>query len=375
VRILMISKACISGAYQTKLEALARFPDLDLHVIVPPYWKGPEGATRLERRHLDGYRLIVSPMRFNGQFHIHYYPEFRRWLRQIAPDIVHFDEEPYNLATYLGLRASKASGAWALFFTWQNLHRSYPWPFRAMEQACFRLADYALAGNQDAGQVLRRKGYTGPLAVVPQFGVDANHFAPAPRPGERGDDRPLRIGYAGRLVSEKGVHILLDALANFTPAWEAILVGGGPAKAALHAQAQALGIADRVEFRDPLPSGEMPAFFREIDVLVLPSISRPNWTEQFGRVLIEAMASEVVVVGSDSGEIPHVIGEAGLIFPEGDASALRARLEKLAGDGEQRRRLAQAGRARVLSQFTQEHIAEQTYRVYQAILEVPDSSR
>ena len=87
----------------------------------------------------------------------------------------------------------------------------------------------------------------------------------------------------------------------------------------------------------------MPAFFREIDVFVLPSISRPNWTEQFGRVLIEAMASEVVVVGSDSGEIPHVIGEAGLVFPEGDAPALCARLEELGASEDMR---SPAGAAR-----------------------------
>jgi len=370
VRVLMVSKACISGAYQTKLEALARFPDLDLHVIVPPYWKGPEGVTQLERRHLDGYQLIVSPMRFNGQFHIHYYPEFRRWLRQIEPDIAHFDEEPYNLATYLGLRASKAAGVRTLFFTWQNLFRAYPWPFKAMEQSCFQWADYALAGNQDAGQVLRRKGYTGPLDVIPQFGVDAGHFAPVPE--SKKDHSPLlHIGYAGRFVPEKGVNFLLDALAGLSHPWKATLMGWGPAKESLLAQAETLGIAENVEFRDPIPSGEMPAFFQEIDAFVLPSVSRPNWVEQFGRVLIEAMASEVVVVGSDSGEIPHVIGDAGPVFPEGDASALRSCLEELAASEETRSRLARAGRQRVLAHFTQSRIASDTYRVYQEMLSDP----
>ena len=59
-----------------------------------------------------------------------------------------------------------------------------------------------------------------------------------------------------------------------------------------------------------------------MDVSVLPSLTRPNWKEQFGRTLAEAMSCETPVIGSDSGEIPHVIGDAGLIFKEGDAQAL-----------------------------------------------------
>ena len=364
VRVLMVSKACIVGAYQTKLEELARLPGLDLHVIVPPAWKEHGNIIRLERQHVDGYHLIVSPMRLNGRFHLHYYPELPRWLRRLRPDIFHFDEEPYNLATYLGLRAGAAAGARTLFFTWQNLCRRYPWPFRAMERACFRRASYAIAGNAAAGEVLRRKGYAGPLAIIPQFGVDPSRYARGGRPA----GEALRVGYAGRLVPAKGVHLLLEALAGLSHPWKALIAGSGPEEGRLRDLAERLGVAGRVEFRGQVPSAAMPAFFQEIDVLVLPSIRRPNWMEQFGRVLIEAMAAEVAVVGSDSGEIPHVIGEAGLVFPEGDALALRAGLERLAADPALRRRLAEAGRARVLSRFTQAQVARQTYEVYQAML-------
>lgn len=367
MRVVMVSKACIVGAYQTKLEALARQPDIELSVIVPPYWKGPEGTTWLERRHLAGYQLIVSPMRFNGQFHIHYYPELGRWLRRLKPDILHMDEEPYNLATYLGLRAGRAEGARTLFFTWQNLYRRYPWPFRAWEQACFRMADYALAGNEGARDVLRQKGYGGPIAVIPQFGVVPEQFARPSTPASR-PAHVLHIGYAGRLVPEKGVDVLLRALAGMPGSWRAFIVGSGPHEKALKRLASQLGLGTQVEFRGRLASGDMPAFLHQLDVLVLPSVSRPNWVEQFGRVLVEAMAAEVAVVGSDCGEIPHVIGEAGLIFPEGDSAALRECLLRLAEDRALRERLIQAGRARVLAHFTQEHIAQQTYQVYQAML-------
>jgi len=100
----------------------------------------------------------------------------------------------------------------------------------------------------------------------------------------------------------------------------------------------------------------------------LPSLTRPNWKEQFGRVLIEAMACGVPVIGSDSGEIPNVIGDAGLIFPEGDIVALRDSIARMLADPERRARYAEAGRQRVLAEFTQAQIAAATVRVYREIL-------
>jgi glycosyltransferase involved in cell wall biosynthesis len=102
-------------------------------------------------------------------------------------------------------------------------------------------------------------------------------------------------------------------------------------------------------------------------MLVLPSLSRPNWVEQFGRVLIEAMACGVPVVGSASGEIPWVIGDAGVLFPEGDIEALAQALQELIDDEGRRAQLAEKGRARVLGQFTQAQVAEATARVYAAL--------
>lgn len=365
MRVLMVSKACVVGAYQKKLEELARLPKMELTVVVPPFWRDERGTLQLERQHTTGYELVVEPMALNGQFHLHFYPGLGKRIRRLRPDLVHIDEEPYNVATAHALWLSRRAGAKSLFFSWQNILRHYPLPFRMLERYVLSHVDYAIVGNQESRLVWRAKGYQGPVAVIPQFGVDPEAFRPAPRPAGRG----FIVGYTGgRLVEEKGVDLLLDALAGLEGTWRAYVLGGGPAREALQSQARRLGLSHRVSFDAQIPSSQMPAYYRQLDALVLPSRTRPNWKEQFGRVLVEAMASGVPVIGSDSGEIPHVIGDAGLIFPEGEVDILRAHLLRLMGDPDLRTDLAHRGRERVLARFTQARVAAQTYRVYRSML-------
>jgi len=365
VRVLMLSKACIVGAYQRKLEELAaRAPEMTLVVAVPPSWKDKGGVTRLELVHTRGYRLEVLPLAFNGQFHLHFYPTLGGLIREFRPHIVHIDEEPYNLATYLANRQARRCGAKTLWFSWQNLQRRYPPPFAWIEQYNLNHVDYAIAGSATAAEVWRRKGYTGPLAVIPQFGVDPDIFLPATTPNAG----TTHIAYAGRLVQEKGVDLLLEALSGLDGHWRATIQGNGPEEARLRALAEHYDLTTRVTFCPPVPSVDMPAFYQTLDVLVLPSRTQENWTEQFGRVLVEAMACGVAVVGSDAGEIPHVVGDAGLIFPENDVEVLRAALARLIHDLALRRDLGARGRARVLAQFTQQQVARQTLQVYREML-------
>jgi glycosyltransferase involved in cell wall biosynthesis len=112
----------------------------------------------------------------------------------------------------------------------------------------------------------------------------------------------------------------------------------------------------------------MPAYLGQLDVLVLPSRTLSNWKEQFGRVLIEAMSCEVAVVGSDSGEIPNVIGPAGLVFPEDDVQALQRHLLALQQDQDLLSSLRKMGRQRVKRHYTQQQVAAQTVTVYRQMV-------
>jgi glycosyltransferase involved in cell wall biosynthesis len=367
MRVLMISRPCLVGAYQRKLEEIARFSDVELVVLVPSAWREGSRVARLERTYTAGYELASEPVVFAGSFHLHFYPYLARRLRAFSPDVVHIDEEPYNLATFHALQLSRRAGARTAWFSWQNLNRRYPPPFRFFERYNLRHADYAIVGSQGAARVWREKGYAGPMAIIPQFGVDPNTFAPRAR--EQRTDGDFVIGYAGRLVPEKGCDLLLEAMAGLDGTWRLIMLGAGPERKRLGALARRLGIASRVSFNGWMPALQLPDFYRTLDAFVLPSRSRRNWVEQFGRVLIEAMACGVPVVGSDCGEIPRVVGDAGLIFAEDDVAELRRCLIRLMRDAGLRAGLARSGRERVLARFTQAHVAARTAAVYRELVE------
>ncbi len=380
MKVLMISKACVVGAYQKKLEEIAGHDGIELTVIVPPEWRDERGTLTLERAHTTGYDLRVEPIALNGHFHLHYYPSLGRVIREVRPDVVHVEEEPYNLVTFHAIRAARRIGARTVVFTWQNLQRRYPPPFGWMESHVLAHTDTLLAGNAEGVEVWRAKGYEGPVKVIPQFGVDPNIYSRVARPSRpskpsivlrqsarRPSQNQMVIGYIGRLVPEKGIDILLEAVAQIQGPWDLRILGSGPERDRLEKMAQWLGILPRVSFDLPILSTQMPYYYSGLDVLVLPSRTRANWKEQFGRVLIEAMACQVVVVGARCGAIPEVIGDAGLTFAEGDPADLRTQLQTLLGDSNLRLDLANRGRQRVLDQFTQSQIAARTVDIYREI--------
>jgi glycosyltransferase involved in cell wall biosynthesis len=375
MRVLTISKAYVAGTSHRKLEELAKCPGVELIAVTPPYWLADDGSKQeLERVYLEGYELIVTPMALNGHFHIHYYPQLSSIMRRVRPDIVHIDEEPYNFATYQAIRLARRYGALPIFSTFQNLYRRYPPPFRQFELYCYHQAQHAQACNKAAGEVLRRKGYKGKIHLIAQFGAEPSLHYPDPqrRPYQPGE--PFILGYVGRLKEEKGVPLIIEALAMLPECCRVVFIGYGPLRDELERMAQRLGVAERVTFLGSLPSYKVPDEMRKMHVLLQPSLTRPNWMEQFGRSMAEAMCCEVPVVGSSSGEIPVTVGDGGLIFPEGDARAMAECVRRLLEDQDLYQRLARQARQHILQNYTQEAIARKTYEVFLEMLAERDAA-
>jgi len=154
------------------------------------------------------------------------------------------------------------------------------------------------------------------------------------------------------------------ALPFCPPEVNLVFAGSGPFQPTLQRQADTLGVAGRVKFLAARPQDELPQVMNALDVLVLPSRTTPRWKEQFGRVIIEAQACGIPVIGSNSGAIPGVVGKGGLIFPEGDVPSLASVFSTLHSDPQGTRELGRIGRCQVEENYTWARVAEQMWEIY-----------
>jgi glycosyltransferase involved in cell wall biosynthesis len=375
MRILLISHTCQSRTEgQPKAHFLGAMPDIDLRILVPNRWNH-YGAWRAPESPLSDkfeYRpaRVRLPWVGPAQFYLHYYPDLAAILREFQPDIIDLWEEPWALvsAQACRLRRRLCPEAKVISETEQNILKRLPPPFERIRSYTLSQADFAVARNAEAVDVLRAKGYRGPTAVVPN-GVDAELFRPMDRAACR---RALHasgfvVGYVGRFVEEKGIIDLVEALPHCPPDVNLLFVGSGPLEAQIVTASNNLCVANRVRILPARPLTELPPLMNAIDVLALPSRTTPRWKEQFGRVLIEANACGTPVIGAHSGAIPDVVAEAGLIVPERDANALAAAITQLHADPATAKRMGERGRKQVEENYTWARVADRMHAIYQAL--------
>jgi glycosyltransferase involved in cell wall biosynthesis len=169
------------------------------------------------------------------------------------------------------------------------------------------------------------------------------------------------VGFAGNLTFQKGWRVLLQALEMLPEAFKAVVVGDGPDHQDLLKWLAKPGLQGRVYYTGVLDKGRLLASYPLFDVFVLPSLTTPQAVEQFGAVLGEAMACRVPVIGSDSGSIPEVIGQAGLIVPENDPAALAQAIDRMTRDPEIRRRAVAAGIEKYRTLYSVKSYAQSLY--------------
>lgn len=287
-----------------------------------------------------------------------------RALSEHRPEVIDCHEEPASLAAFetLVLRAVARSHAPILFYGAQNIEKRYPPPFRWIERWALRTAAGVHVCNAEAADIFRRKGFTGTSKVL-GLGVDRAVYAAGP-PREPGTT--FRVGYVGRLEQRKGIHVVIDALAGTQSDIELHVYGSGPDEQWLRQRAAERNLADRVHFHGFTPQADLPETYRRLDVVVVPSQTTPAWVEQFGRVVVEAMACGTPVIGSDSGSVPEVTGDAGIVVGEADVEAWRAAIVELAHSAERRRSLREAG-LRHVEQYEWSAIAAGHLELYRSI--------
>ena len=379
MRVLVLSHSYIMKPYRRKFALIAERPDVTLRVIAPMRWYEsfqdivfePESDTPCEE--------FPCPIRFSGYGSRFYYRSgVKSHFRDFQPDIIHLEEEAWSLNALQTVRLKRKYCPNSCFIFRTSLSIPIKQRFGILpvwiEHRVFRETDRAFPLSINAGEILTERGYTGQQTPFPN-GVDVRHFYKMDV-GELRNSLRLKdcfvIGYVGRLLRMKGIDTLLEALAclvsqDTTSTYKLLIVGQGEDKPDFQQIAETLGIAERVVWIDAVPPEEVAAYINCMDTLVLPSRTTAEWVEFFGRVLIEGMACEVPVIGSDSGEIPHVIDDAGLTFPEGDANVLAERIRQIALDANLRNELVARGLTRI-ENFTWETIAERTYQVYQELL-------
>ena len=367
IRVLFIARYR-DPTMSRKLELLAAQPNLTLCHICPRYWQD-ELVQIKQDSSFTTYRQIAVDIRRPSDPHRALYRTFTFALPDFQPDVIHVEEEPDSLPALQIAMARRlfAPRAKLLLNTWQNIARPLHWYVRLIMTITLHASTGIACANTEAQTLLRQRGYAGPIKVLPAIGADLRVF----KPGDSAPRDRFTIAFIGRLVVEKGLDTLIAAMELLTQSdaqrpMRLLIIGDGPYRAEMTRRTAKLG--DVAQWIGAQSSTQIAQQLQQTDVLVLPSRATPVWKEQFGRVLIEAMACGVPVVGSNSGAIPEVIGDAGLIFPEGEVAALADCLRRLIASAELRVELAQRGLARVQAHYTQERIAQRTLEFYREML-------
>ena len=374
LRVLSVAHGgVLHGVGRRRYEALSGQAGLELTLVVPERWREYGVTYRAEPQSGD-IKVIAAPARWlaagPAKWYLHHYKSLGRILREVRPDVIHLWEEPWSVVALqaLRLRDRLLPDAALVLETDQNILRRLPPPFEQIRRLTLKHTDLLITRQAEAEAVSRACGFTGPARCV-GYGVDPAIFHPNPASRGRRVGDGLTTGYVGRIVRDKGIFDILDALVAGPENVRFTAVGTGPDRAAFEARAHALGISNRVRVIDPQPPGQIAEFMRGLDALLLMSRTTGTWKEQFGRVIIEAQACGTPVIGSASGAIPEVVGEGGWILPEGDPAALAGLLTRLSHDranqdATERDRVAGLGLANVVTRYTYERVGEQLLDVY-----------
>jgi glycosyltransferase involved in cell wall biosynthesis len=376
LRVLFVSHAYVVGVNQGKLKAIADTREVEVALLAPSNWLAQEWNRVIEvETPFPEIKIYSAPVWFSGRGGAHiYHPwKIKQVINDFQPDLIQVEEEIFSLCALEFAFWAKLLKKPLAIFGWENQLRSLPFFRRWVRNYVMKATSLYLAGNQDGAEVIRRWNFQGEIEVMPQMGVDTEFFTPAVKQSSAEATGKINIGFLGRLVPEKGLDILFTAvgqLKNQNLDFQVILCGSGASEADLRQIAKVQQISEQVIWRGAVPHEAAPIELGKFDVLVLPSRSIATWKEQFGHVIIEAMAMGIPVVGSSCGEIPHVIARDDLVFPEGNPVALAEILKRLICDRNWREEMGNYGIERVKQHYSHAGIAQRLIKQWQKLVPI-----
>ncbi len=387
MRVLVVSHTYITPINRKKWQVFASlYPSVYINVLFPNKW----GATLFNHTvesdfsnfDLPNCKFISMKTFKSGNEVLYCYDskQLFKLMKALKPNLIHV-EQGDNALSYLQciffskLLKLKSKN---IFFTWVNWRQKFSLKYKIfwtwIEKFNLKNSSGAFVGNVDAAQILRDKGFDNKICVLPQLGVDMTIFQPAGKLDfVKKQDTGINpesiktIGFIGRLVEEKGIFTLLDAFANLRKNylnWRLVYLGNGPCDDELSKQICAKNLATQVFIQKTVPHDQVAAFIRDLDIMVLPSFDIDGWREQFGHVLIEAMACKVPIIGSDAGEIPKIISDVGLVFKQKNVQSLQHVLNSLISDESLRIELGNKGYDKAIEQYSHQAIADKTYEFW-----------
>jgi len=277
-------------------------------------------------------------------------------LRDVRPDIVQIEEAPHTQVAAVTTALARRLKLPTVVVVGEPVPPPGSIMQRRYARQTLRGASGLIAVN---GVVAKRFAGFGSLAVIPDRAV-----RPPLQSVQPGDDTFV-IGFAGRLVPERGLDLLFQACVSVHGGWHLSVVGSGPEQERLEDLAERLGIAARVTWVGGRPASEWHQVWPTLHCLAVPSRTTDTWYDAGGHHLLDAMAHGVPVVAARSGVLPDIVGEGGITVAENDPTGLAEAIRELQQQPDYRRSLAHAARKHMLQEFTEDVLARKTVEFWQ----------
>jgi glycosyltransferase involved in cell wall biosynthesis len=285
----------------------------------------------------------------------------KRLFSDERPDLVHIEADPESPLAAAGSRIARALACPYAVFSWRALRPRLGWIARRRGATVLEHAAGVIGGSRAAMDLLVEAAPAAIATVLPLAGTPA---APQPRVPTGAE---LAIGFAGRLIPERGADDLVAALGKTFGKWRLVIAGTGPEQEALETHIQRLGLASRVRWLGGLRRESLTTLWEEIDCLVAPSRDTPSWVEYHSPVLLEAMGHGIAPIVTRAGCLPDVVGDGGVIVD--DIESLPQVLQEWVANPAVAHAYGLRARQRVMDRFITSAVATRTLEFWRAMLD------